>query len=253
MPNSTTNKRKIRLWAVLFWLALWQIAAMLVGRDFLLASPVKTLLRFFKLAASGAFWGSALFSLTRIFSGFLLGMACGTVLAALSARYRRIRECIAPLHAVLRSIPVASFVIVALIWLPSRSLSVLVCFLISFPVVYSGALSEIGRADPRMIEMARLFGMKKSRQIVYVYALPAMKGFESVCATAIGLAWKSGMAAELISIPAGSIGEKLYNAKVYLMTGDLFAWTILIILLSSLCSRLFCALLRQIARLIEGV
>ncbi|MBQ8507730.1 MAG: nitrate ABC transporter permease [Clostridia bacterium] len=255
MPRSTIKPHKngIRPWAAALWIIIWQLAAMLVGRDFLLASPLDTIIRFFELAFTGGFWSSALFSLARIFSGFLLGMVSGAVLAALSARHRRVREALAPLLMVLRAIPVASFVIVALIWVPSRNLSVLVCFLISFPVVYAGVLSEIGRTDPRMIEMARLFGMAPARQLIYVYALPAMRGFETTCATAIGLAWKSGTAAELISIPSGSIGERLYQAKVYLMTGDLFAWTILIVLLSSLCSRLFCALLRCIARRLEGV
>ena len=250
MHSSTTLARKprLRLWAVLAWLLIWQTAAMLVGQDFLLASPCETLLRFFHLAATAAFWKSALYSLLRIFGGFLLGLLAGVSLAALSARFRRVQQFIAPLHAVLRSIPVASFVIVALIWVPSRNLSVLICFLICFPVIYSGALDEIRRADPQLVEMARLLRMPPLRQLLYIYALPALKGFESVCATAIGLAWKSGTAAELISIPAGSIGEKLYEAKVYLMTGDLFAWTILIVGLSAACARLFTALLRLLAR-----
>lgn len=255
MPNFITRLRKrgIRLWAAALWLLVWQAAAMLVGRDFLLASPVDALLRFFQLAASAAFWRAALFSMTRILSGYLLGVAAGGLLAALSARFVRVQELLAPLCAVLRAIPVASFVIVALIWLPARQLSVLVCFLIVFPVIYSGALSEIGRTDPQIIEMARLLRMKKGRQLIYIYALPALRGFEGACATAMGLAWKSGAAAELISIPAGSIGERLYEAKVYLMTGDLFAWTLLIILLSSACSRLFCGLLQWIRRWLEEV
>ena len=250
MPHSTTpgHKPRIRLWAVLAWLLVWQAAAMLVGHDFLLASPLETIARFFALAASPAFWQAALFSLVRIFGGFLLGLCAGVILAALSARFRRVQELTAPLHAVLRSIPVASFVIVALVWLPSRNLSVLITFLISFPVIYSGAHSEIRRADPKLLEMARLLRMPKLKQLAYIYVLPALKGFEGVCATAIGLAWKSGTAAELISIPSGSIGERLYEAKVYLMTGDLFAWTILIVLLSAACARLFTMLLRLLAR-----
>lgn len=255
MPNFITQLRKrgIRLWAAALWLLIWQAAAMLVGRDFLLASPIETLLRFFQLAATGAFWRSALFSMARILSGDLLGLLAGVLLAALSARFVRVKELLAPLCAVLRAIPVASFVIVALIWVPSSQLSVLVCFLIVFPVIYSGALTEIDRADPQMIEMARLFRMKRSRRLIYVYALPALRGFEGVCATAMGLAWKSGAAAELISIPSDSIGERLYEAKVYLMTGDLFAWTLLLVLLSSACSRLLCALLRWIGRRLEEV
>lgn len=254
MPSSSTlaHKPRIRLWAVLAWLLLWQAAAMLVGQAFLLASPLETIVRFFQLAASAAFWKSALFSLGRIFSGFLLGLLAGVSLAALSARFERVRELLAPLLGVLRAIPVASFVIVALIWVPSRNLSVLICFMISFPVIYAGALDEIRRADPRLREMAQLMGMPALRQLFYLHVLPALKGFEGVCATAMGLAWKSGTAAELISIPAGSIGEKLYNAKVYLMTGDLFAWTILIVLLSAACSHLFTLLLRLIGRRLEG-
>lgn len=254
MRSSTTlaHKSRLRPWAILAWLLLWQAAAMLVGQSFLLASPLETITRFFQLAASAAFWQSALFSLARIFGGFLLALLAGVLLAALSAHCPRVQELLAPLHAVLRAIPVASFVIVALIWVPSRNLSVLICFLICFPVIYSGALAEIRRADPQMIEMARLLRMPKLRQLAYVYALPALRGFEEICATAIGLAWKSGTAAELISIPAGSIGERLYEAKVYLMTGDLFAWTLLVILLSAACARLFTALLHLAARRLRG-
>jgi len=245
------KKTAIRLWAVAIWLMLWQAAAMLVGHDFLLASPLTVALRFFELAITGEFWASALFSLGRIFSGFLLGMILGVVCAALAARFRRMRELIAPLWAVLRAIPVASFVIVALIWVPSRNLSVLIAFLIVFPVIYAGTMGEIERTDPKMLEMARLFRMPLPRRILYVYALPALRSFEATCLSAMGLAWKSGIAAELISIPSGSIGERLYTAKVYLMTGDLFAWTILILLLSAACGRIFTLLLRTAARCLE--
>lgn len=224
---------------------------MLVGHDFLLASPLDVVLRFFKLACTSAFWKSAAYSLVRIFGGFFLGVLTGTMLAGLSARFRRVRELIAPLWAVLRAIPVASFVIVALVWVPSRSLSVLISFLIVFPLVYAGVCSEIDRADPKLVEMAQLMCMRAPRRLLYVYALPAAKGFEAVCISAMGLAWKSGVAAELISIPSGSIGEKLYQAKVYLMTGDLFAWTILIVLLSAGCARLFAALVRMLACRLE--
>ena len=246
------NKHPVRLWAAALWLIVWQGAAMLVGQDFLLASPLTALLRFFALARTAQFWSAALFSLIRIFGGFLLGLAAAALTAALSARFRRVRELFAPLILVLRAIPVASFVVVALIWVPSRNLSTLIAFLIVFPVLYGAILDEIGRADPRMLEMARLFCMPRGRQLVYLYILPALSHLEASCATAMGLAWKSGVAAELISIPAGSIGEKLYKAKVYLMTGDLFAWTLLIVLLSALCARLFTALMRRVRIHLEG-
>lgn len=243
--------RRLRPWAVAFWLLVWQAAAMLAGQDFLLASPLQTLRRFFELALTADFYRAALITLCRIFSGFLPGLVLGLVLAALSARFVWVGQLLSPLYAVLRAIPVASFVVAALIWLPSRRLSALVSFLVSFPLIYAGALEEIRRADPQLIEMSRLLRMSPARRLAYIYLLPGLRGFEAACTTAIGFAWKSGVAAELISIPAGTIGERLYEAKIYLMSGELFAWTILIVLLSALCARLFAALLRLIARCLE--
>ena len=252
MPISTTRKKhRIRLWAVIVWLAIWQAAAMIVGRDFLLASPAKTAVCFFRLACTGDFYLSAFYSLIRIFSGFLLGTAAGLLAAAFSVRFRRIRELLSPLQAVLRAIPVASFVIAALIWLPAKNLSILISFLIVFPQIYGGMLGEFERCDPKMIEMANIFRMKGLKRAVYIYALPSAKGFESLCSSCIGLAWKSGVAAELIAIPDGSIGERLYQAKVYLMSGELFAWTILIILLSTACTFVFKMLVRLSIRAAE--
>lgn len=249
----TTRKHKniYRLPAAAFWLVVWQLAAVLVGQEILLASPLAVAGRFFELVATASFWRAAAFSLARIFGGFLLGLAVGILLAALSARFFAVRTLISPIYSVLRAIPVASFVIVALIWIPSSALSVLISFLIVFPIIYASTLSEIERADPDMLEMARVFRLSPGKRLLYIYALPSMTGFEAACATAIGLAWKSGVAAELISIPTGSIGEKLYMAKVYLMTGDLFAWTVAIVLLSSACAYLFRRLLRALTAAVE--
>ena len=243
----------VRPWAIAFWLLLWQIAAMAVGRDFLLASPLTVLLCLWELLRTAAFWSAALHSTVRILLGFLLGALAGGVCAGLSLRWRRVRELIAPLHAVLRAIPVASFVIVALIWVPSRNLSVLISFLIVFPLIYAGTLSELERTDAKLLEMAQLFRMQPLRRLIYLYLLPALPALANLCATAVGMAWKSGVAAELISIPASSIGERLYKAKVYLMTGELFAWTLAIVLLSAVCARLLRFMLRRLAVRLEGM
>lgn len=247
------SKPVVRLWAIVLWLSIWQLATVLVGRDFLLASPVTTALRFMELACTRQFWIAALRSLLRILIGFLLGTCLGAALAGLSARFVRLRELITPVYIVLRAIPVASFVVVALLWIPSKSLSVFIAFLIVFPLIYNETLAAIDQIDTRMLEMARLFHMSASKRMLYVYALPVSQRFESACSAAMGLAWKSGVAAELISIPSGTIGEKLYSAKVYLMTGDLFAWTLLIVLLSAACARIFSLLLHKTAARLERI
>lgn len=254
MKRSTTQAdRGFRLWAAAFWLILWQAAAMLLGQRLLLASPVETLARLFELVQTRAFFESILFTLGRILLGFLSAVLTSLLLGGLSARFGWVRDLFAPLVAAMKSVPVASFVIVALIWLPSRQLSVLISFLIAFPVLYASVLGGIAQTDPALLEMARVFRMPALRRILHIHLPSMLPQFRAAAGVAIGLAWKSGVAAEVIGIPGGSIGEKLYKAKMYLATPDLFAWTLAIVLMSILCERAFMALTDAAIRRLEGV
>ena len=252
MKRSTTLvKRCRRLWAAAFWLIVWQVAAMAVGQRLLLASPVETLLRLIQLIRTAVFWQSALFSMGHILLGFGLAVALSITFSALAARFTAVRELLSPPLAVIRSVPVASFVIVALIWIPSRRLSVLISFLIALPVLYEGVLAAISRTDPQLLEMAHVFRMSPVNRLIHLYLPAVLPHFRADAVTAMGLAWKSGVAAEVIGIPGGSIGEKLYKAKVYLATPDLFAWTLTIVLLSLLCTRALSLLLDLLQRRLE--
>ncbi len=232
------NKKTRRLLAAAFWLLLWQLAAMSVGQPILLASPVSTLARLVELIPTAEFWRAALFTLGHILAGYALAVAAGILLAALARRFEAVADLLDPLLAAMRSVPVASFVIAALIWVPSRRLSILICFLIVLPLVYAGALDGLRQIDPKLSEMARVFRMPRLNRLRTVDLPAAMPSLCSALSVSIGLAWKSGVAAEVIGIPMGSIGEKLYKAKIYLATPDLFAWTVAIVLLSAGCAKL---------------
>ena len=245
------NEQGRRLLAAAFWLIVWQVAAAVVGQRLLLASPVETLLRLIQLIQTAAFWQSILFSMGHILLGFALAVALSVAAAGLSARFQPVRTLLAPPLAVIRSVPVASFVIVALIWIPSRRLSVLISFLIALPVLYESVLAAIERTDPQLIEMANVFRMSPGNRLLHLYLPTVLPHFRASAITAMGLAWKSGVAAEVIGIPGGSIGEKLYKAKVYLATPDLFAWTLTIVLLSLLCTRALCLVLDLFLRRLE--
>ncbi len=235
--ENTTRPLRLAL-AALFWVAAWQVVAMAVGQGILLASPVDTLARLVALVQTGGYWRSVLFTLCHILAGYALASAAGIALATLAARYAPVADLLAPLLSAMRSVPVASFVIAALIWVPSRRLSLLIVAVIVLPVVYAGTLDGLRQIDPRLTEMARVFHMPRLNRLRCV-ALPAlMPSLTSALSVAMGLAWKSGVAAEVIGIPGGSIGEKLYKAKVYLATPDLFAWTLTIVLISAGCARL---------------
>ena len=216
----------------------------------LLASPLSALERLFTLAGTAAFWRAVLASAAHSLGGFLLSCALAVVLAALSARFSCVEELLAPLVAVIKAVPVASFIILALVWLPSRSLAFFISALLVFPPVYLNVLEGVRRADAPLLEMARVFRVPFSRTLRGIYLPQVLPYFRSAVSVALGLCWKAGTAAEVIGLSGGSIGERLYTAKVYFQTPDLFAWTAVIVLLSVGFEKLF---LLAVDRLAERV
>ena len=256
MTTSTTeptNKLKnilIRTGAALFWLCVWQLGAMAINQKIILVSPVQVFIRLTELVPTAAFWKAICFSFLRITLGFLAACVVGVLLAALSARFSLIRTLTAPLMSTIKATPVASFIILVLLWVPSRNLSVVISFLMVTPIVFSNILVGISSVDAQLLEMAQVFKVRPVRRLRYLYLPQLLPFFRSACAAGLGLCWKAGVAAEVIGLPRGSIGERLYTAKIYLDTPDLFAWTVVIILVSIAFERLFMFLLdRTVARL----
>lgn len=247
---SIMNGDKIKLnmqkaGAVLFWLFAWQAASMALKQEILLASPVSVAVRLGGLLMEFYFWGAVAFSFFRIVAGFLLALVLGIVLAVVSFRSKIAAVLVNPLMTVIKSTPVASFIILCLIWIPSRNLSVFISFLMVLPVIYTNILEGIKKTDKKLLEMAQVFQIPLSRRVMYIYLSQILPYLMSACTVSLGLCWKAGVAAEVIGVPAGSIGEKLYHAKIYLDTPDLFAWTIVIIAVSFAFEKCFLFLLRS--------
>lgn len=251
------KKQNVHLWAVAFWLIVWQLAAMALHAAYphgalLLPSPVSSLARLISLAGTAVFWCAIGTSSMHILGGFLLSCALAVVLAALSARFSRVEELLAPLVAAVKTVPVASFIILALIWMRMSALPLFISFLMVFPILYTNVLAGIRSADRELLEMARVFRVPWLRQARCIL-LPAAEPFLLAgSAAALGMSWKAGVAAEVIGVVSGSIGEKLYEAKIYLQTGDLLAWTVVIVALSALFERAVLALLRRGCRWAKG-
>ena len=252
MKTSTTSaksaKKRLPLWAVIFWLIVWEVAARWVGNPIFLASPLAALKRLAQLVVLADFWQSIFFSLGHILLGFVLSAVSGIVLAALSYRFRLVRDLLSPVTAAVKAVPVASFVILVLLWLPSKQLSIVISLLIGFPVIYTNVLTGLDNTDPKLIEMAKVFRVPFGKQLRSIYLHEVLPFLHTGLSIAIGLCWKSGIAAEVIGVPKGSIGEKLYQSKIYLETADLFCWTLVIVLLSIGCEKLLKVLLERIRK-----
>ena len=235
-----------KILAAAVWIMVWQLTSMWLKQEILLASPVSVIKRLTELIVLSDFWKSVAFSLGRIILGFSLALLLGTVLAALSCAFFAVEELIQQLLREIKATPVASVISECMIWIPSRNLSVFISFLMVFPVVYTNILEGIRQTDKQLLEMADSFGAGVGKKVQFVYLSQVMPYAATACKLGLGLCWKAGIAAEVIGIPAGSIGEKLYKAKVYLETPDLFAWTIVIIAVSVGVEKIFMFVLKKI-------
>ena len=246
MRSSIISRKLIsRLLAAAFWIATWQLAACYVS-PVLFAGPVRTFSRLFELSMLSDFWRTIFTSLGRIALGLCAGFLIGglaAVLAHLSALLRALFE---PLLAVMKSVPVACVVVVALIWMRSPWIAAMVSCFVSAPVVYASLCSGLDTMDRQLGEVFTLYRVSFLRKIQYYYLSELAPSLYACCRTSIGMAWKAGVAGEVIGLPDYSIGEQIYLAKNYLNIEDLFAWTIVILVISALCEKLLVYLIKRL-------
>ena len=233
------------LLAAVFWTAAWQFCAWRVGIELLLPRPLTALRALFAAVQEPGFWATVLLSLWRVFAGFAVGVAVGALLAVLTSASRLCDAIFAPAIRMIRAVPVASFIILALIWLKSTILPAFIAGLIVLPVVWANLCEGIRQTDQGLLELARVYRFGRLKTLRLVYLPSVAPYFQSACVTALGLAWKSGIAAEVLCQPRTAIGTQLYYAKIYLETERLFAWTIVVIVLSLLVETALRALLRR--------
>ena len=245
-----TKKRRIQILAAsVFWLGVWQAAAVAIGQEVFLVSPVQAIGTLVELLPQAEFWQRIGFSAGRILLGFGLGVLSSAVLAVAAEKWEWVDALLAPVMQLVKATPVASFIILALVWVSG---SVLISFLMVLPVLYSAVRTGIGSADRQLLEMAQVFRLPLGRRLRAVWLPAVLPAFRQGCSVALGICWKSGVAAEVIGLPDGSIGDALYRAKITLSTGELFAWTFVIILLSAVFEKLFLALLDKAVAAVLG-
>lgn len=238
--------------ALAFWLGVWQIAAWSVDREFLLASPARVLARLGELVITGDFWTTVASSLSRIGVGFLAAALIGALGASLASTSRIVDALVSPLIATMRSAPVVSFIILVLLWTDTSRLAAVTSFLMVMPVMYVNVLEGIRHRDRALLEFATVFRVPPLRRIRAIDVPAVLPFFSAACRTGVGLAWKSGVAAEVIGVARGSIGEQLYEAKLFLDSAGLFAWTVVIVALSVACEALVLAFLRRVDTRVAG-
>ena len=230
--------------ALIFWSAVWAVGAWKLDNPLLLPSPVRVIACLAGMMRTASFWQITAVSIGRILLGVACAVVLGTALAVLTSRSRICNALIAPALTATQATPVASFTILVLIWLERDYVPVLICALMGLPVVFSSVSAGIRVTDPQLLEMAKVFRLSGFQILRRIYVPSVMPFFRTACSSALGLGWKAGIAAEVLTVPRSSIGRMISESKLYLMTEELFAWTLAVIVLSLLLQKLIQRLLK---------
>jgi len=239
------NRTKVNgLPALLFWGLVWQLAALAMGNPLLLPTPLQVLLRLWQLAGEAAFWQTTLASIGRVLLGVALGVLLGTSLAVVTSVSSLADMLIAPAMTAIQATPVASFAILVLIWLNRDFVPVLICMLMVLPVIWNSVSAGIRMTDPQLLEMAKVYRLSFMLRLRRIWVPSVLPVFRAACINALGLGWKAGIAAEVLTVPKQSIGRMISEGKLYVMTEDMFAWTLTVVVLSLLLQRIMLRLLQ---------
>ena len=246
---SPAVRKILRTLAVLlFWLLVWAIAAAAVGQELLLPSPAQVAQELIRLARTGDFWLTIGRSVLRVLTGILSAVVLGVGLAFLTHRSAVMEALFSPVMTLVKSTPVASFIILALVWLGRSVVPVFISTLMVLPVVWANVSAGLKGVDPRLLELAQVYRLPRGRvlrRITWPSVLPHLR---AALRSALGLGWKAGIAAEVLTVPPYSIGKRIYEAKLYLETTELFAWTAAVILVSLLIENLLLRLTDSFGR-----
>ena len=233
---------------VLFWLLIWQLAAALVGQELLLPSPLRVARELLRLAGGAEFWLTVAQSIRRVLTGIASAVLLGILLALLTHKSALLRALLSPVMTLVKSTPVASFIILALVWLGRDVVPPVIAALMVLPVVWANVSQGLDGIDPQLLELAQVCRLPRGRVFRRITLPSVLPHLRAALCSALGLGWKAGVAAEILTVPARSIGKRIYEAKIYLETTELFAWTAAVVLLSLVIERLLLRLVGRIGK-----
>ena len=231
--------------SIILWIIIWHFAALHIDKEIFLPTPKHVFdVLMHNLLPSETFRLSVISSLWNIGYGFLIGLACGLILAILASISYLIEVFLWLPVKIIKTVPVASFVILSLLWINSKDLAIFIPAIIVLPTIYINTLTGIKETNSKLLDMAKIFKIPFLKHIFSIYIPSTLPYFLSASSLAVGMAWKSGVAAEIIGLAKNTIGNELYKSKLYFMTAELFAWTIVIVLLSIMCELLIKSIIK---------
>ncbi len=256
MKHYTSNhKQTIRtnIIVTIILILIWEFVASIFPVPFLLAGPIEVARRFFELIFTQGFWRSVASSSLRILLGLILGIVIGVLTAIIAKSNVWLSAIFKQLSLLSKTVPIAVVSILLLILFSNQWIATTVVFIMSFPIIFTNYLKGLEKYDDNILELAQVFQWSNIKKWKYVYLKSAEPYLQSGLEIACGMAWKAGIAAEILGVPEHSFGEKIYSAKVFLESADIFAYAIAIVLLSLLFEKIISFIILRIHRRLRGL
>jgi len=242
--NQPSKNKLITAGSVVLLILLWKIIASFYASELILPPPESTLIATLKLFVSKNFTSVVGLTILRGIIGFSISFILGIGLGILAGVNGSFHAFLKPILVTLRSTPVISFILLALIWFRVDMVPVFIAFLTMFPFICTNVIDGIKNVDRDLVEMANIYRVSHQKIIQKVY-LPAIVPFIfSGASSAMGFGWRAIIIGEVLSQPKFGIGTAMQTAQTYLLVKEVIAWTIIAIIISSF----FEMLLRRVER-----
>jgi len=243
--SNSLRKNIIGISIFLIWVVIWECISIGVGQELMVPSPVSVIIRLYYLMGTVAFWQITATTVFRITIGFLIGCVLGVGLAVITSVSSLLYAFFKPILNIIKATPVASFIILALIWIRGGQIPAFISFLMVFPIIWANVSKGISQTDRNILEMAKVYHLTRTQIVKKIFVHSVLPYFTAAATISMGLAWKAGIAAEVLSTPQFAIGTSIYDSKIYLETVDLFAWSIVVIAMSVILERLIEFLIKR--------
>ena len=215
----------------------WQLLSWQMAQPQLIPTFPDLIRALFRLVYSPGFLVSIGTTLLRACAGLLLSLVAASITAILLNRSEGIRFLFMPWLSLLRSVPVISFILLALIFLNPEMIPLLIAFLTMYPLLTENLLKGLMNRRDSWKMLARQFHLN-AWNCLFQINYPQLKPYLfSGLASAVGFGWRAIIMGEVLSQCVDGIGKRMKEAQVFIDVPELIAWTLVAIVLSWLTDK----------------
>lgn len=234
MKEFTWKTRLQVLLGIVLLLIIWQVIAIYINNDIYLPKLQEVIKSLKEIVTKKDFLLIVASSFYRTVISFIIALLAAIIIGVLSSMYPFINNLLKPLNSIGKTIPTLVLVVLALIWFDKDNAPFIVGIAIVFPILYDGIVNTLTKNDKKLDEMMKIYEIPKVYKIRKVYIPNIIFYILKILVPTISLAFKVVIAGEVHGQPKYGIGSAVQLEKVNFNTPGIFAWIVIIAIISIL-------------------